>query len=192
MRYVTTVLTEFDEQLFDECYGESLTTSSPHSQPLIELRNIHNMEISYDLIKSQWSSYEKFSNFLFFKITDSHHETDVGCFLGQYVKPSTEFSILAVFHAMYKTDNNATLSWISNYWEEFSTETSSETFSSIPKIRRSIPIKFLDKIRKINNIENIMQTLGIEQPWPEHVLLHSPVWADRYNQSTSNTGPSIQ
>lgn len=116
MRYSTTVLTEFDEQLFEKLYADSNQTTLPHCFVNI-YASIEDENTRKELIKSTWQSttYQT-PQHIIFKVFDSVINEDVSYIIAKQFDGDTVVRI-AIVHAMYKSAD-ATSPSAANYWDE--------------------------------------------------------------------------
>jgi hypothetical protein len=115
MRYTTTVLTEFDQELFDQCYADSIDILQ-HS--FREYYNEDNIEVNKSFFEEKWKICHEIHKCYLIKITDTTYDIDLG--YGVFRKMSDKS--LALLHIMYKHDHLATTEWVLNFWNEFSRE----------------------------------------------------------------------
>lgn len=129
MRYVTTVLTEFDEQLFEKLYADSNQTTLPHCFANI-YASIEDEDTRKELLKSTWQSttYQTppyllipklgiFVSDIIFKVSDLAIDEDVAYIIAKQYESDTKVRIL-IAHAMYKSAD-ATSPSAANYWDEY-------------------------------------------------------------------------
>jgi hypothetical protein len=112
MRYVTTVLTEFDEQLFDECYAdcdEDMWANFPREVFIQSGANDYSTRKA--TVKQYWQNKEDTAGYISYKVTDTETGIDMSYAVARISDDSVD-----VVYVMYKRDPTGSKSWVRDYW----------------------------------------------------------------------------
>jgi len=116
MRYTTTVLTEFDQELFDLCYANSdADMHTKFTQNIIKKHNALDYTTRKLAIENVWKNRLSRTGYITLKITDQQTDNIVGYVLGEGF---TNHKIFTVLHWLVNQAEPTNTEWITDFWEE--------------------------------------------------------------------------
>jgi hypothetical protein len=112
MRYTTTVLTEFDQELFDECYADcddDMWVNFPRE--VFNQAGANDYDTRKAAVAARWQSKVANTEFISYKVTDTATDIDMSYAVARLTSNSVD-----VMYVMYKCDQQGSKSWVRDYW----------------------------------------------------------------------------
>jgi hypothetical protein len=114
MRYVTTVLTEFDQKLFDECYADCDDAMWVNFPRMVFIQaEATDYDTRKAAVQQCWQNKEANQGFISYKVTDTLTGNDMS-----YAVADVSGESVDVVYVMYKRDQSGSKAWVRDYWSQ--------------------------------------------------------------------------
>jgi hypothetical protein len=164
MRYTTTVLTEFDQELFDEC-----SVDLDNNLDCAFIENLKggsstlNSSTSKEILASDWKNKLQKNNFISFKIIDNNTNNVLAYTLGTFMKPTSNMQHYVFHYILYKINEINDRECVDEFWKNSccsENKTSKECWSRY-LITSSNTSSLASMLRQKHNIDNISMTICV-------------------------------
>jgi hypothetical protein len=114
MAYTTTVVAQFDEQLFSQCFTDYYNVLL---DSYVEKPTTVEISILRDMVQAMWVDLATNPASVQYKITDTETDQDVGYCLGLIRREHRLDSggTLKIMDALYRNDQSGSRDWVTNY-----------------------------------------------------------------------------
>ncbi len=114
--YNVVLVTEFDQELFDQCYADSdADMHTKFTQNIIKNHNALDYTARKTAIESDWKMKFEQPEFTAIKIINSNTGLNVGYILGKIVLEN----IFVIYYNLYLKDDAGSTQWVHNLWEHY-------------------------------------------------------------------------